>query len=186
MVLACGGATRPRNAWLCSDACGAWLFQGKSPHVEGIDCVVAGTGYTVSPRCRDRSAQRRGARSVGTAVTGAGVTPAGLGACYTFALRLGLPLHATIGRWHHLQAGLGWVVAWSRDVFVVARRSPPNKLQVSADVPRGSSPRDGRSTRLALCGAHRRLPGSDDEATSRRRQHIALDSCHPDRAGLNS
>ena len=68
-----------------------------------------------------------------TAVTGAGVTPAGLGARDTLRLEAGLPLHGhELGAGiTPLQAGLGWVVAGARTRFVVARRSPPNSAGVS-------------------------------------------------------
>ncbi len=58
-------------------------------------------------------------RDMWTAITGAGVTPAGLGARDTLRLEAALPLHG-----HELgpgitplQAGLEWVVAWSKDEF---------------------------------------------------------------------
>src|SRR4029077_10957153 len=54
-----------------------------------------------------------------TAITGAGVTPAGLGARDTLRLEAALPLHGhELGAGiTSLQAGLGWVVAWSKDEF---------------------------------------------------------------------
>jgi len=56
---------------------------------------------------------------VWTALLGAGVRPAGLGARDTLRLEAGLPLHGhELGRGiTPLQAGLGWVVGWEKDTF---------------------------------------------------------------------
>src|SRR4029077_19519723 len=53
------------------------------------------------------------------ALVEAGITPAGLGARDTLRLEAGLPLHGhELGAGiTSLQAGLGWVVAWSKDEF---------------------------------------------------------------------
>ena len=101
----------------------------------GADCLAAGTGYTGEDGVEC-------ALPVGVApdfwdsVLGAGVEPAGLGARDTLRLEAGLPLHG-----HELgpgitplQAGLGWVVGWSKGDFTgratleQERRAGPRRL----------------------------------------------------------
>ena len=84
----------------------------------GVDCVVAGTGYTGEDGV-ECAVPIEVAESFWTAVTGAGIEPAGLGARDTLRLEAALPLHG-----HELgpgitplQAGLGWVIGWDKDTF---------------------------------------------------------------------
>ena len=84
----------------------------------GVQCVVAGTGYTGEPGI-EIAATVDLAPSLWRALQDAGVRPAGLGARDTLRLEAGLPLHG-----HELgpgitplQAGLGWVVGWSKPEF---------------------------------------------------------------------
>src|SRR3954469_7671630 len=104
---------------------------------DGVPCLVAGTGYTGEDgvECAVPAAD---APRFWEAVVDAGVTPAGLGARDTLRLEAGLPLHG-----HELgpgitplQAGLGWVVAWSKDEFqgraplaVEKDQGPPRRLR---------------------------------------------------------
>lgn len=81
-------------------------------------CVVAGTGYTGEPGV-EIAVPVDIAADVWAALEAAGATPAGLGARDTLRLEAGLPLHG-----HELgpgitplQAGLGWVVSWSKPGF---------------------------------------------------------------------
>ena len=97
----------------------------------------ASTAWWPAPATRAKQASRSPCPmppppTCGTAVTGAGVTPAGLGRRDTLRLEAGLPLHG-----HEfgpgitsLQAGLGWVVAWSKRIFAVESHSPPSAQQV--------------------------------------------------------
>lgn len=85
---------------------------------EGVACTAAGTGYTGEDGV-ECAVPAEAAPSFWAAVTGCGITPAGLGARDTLRLEAGLPLHG-----HELgpgitplQAGLGWVVAWSKASF---------------------------------------------------------------------
>ncbi|MFW2334260.1 glycine cleavage system aminomethyltransferase GcvT [Ilumatobacter sp.] len=89
-------------------------------HVEldGVACVVAGTGYTGEPGI-EIAVPAAEAAHVWQALSDGGLRPAGLGARDTLRLEAGLPLHG-----HELgpgitplQAGLGWVVAWSKPEF---------------------------------------------------------------------
>jgi aminomethyltransferase len=85
---------------------------------EGTSCVVAGTGYTGEPGV-EIAVPSAAAPSLWTALVGAGVTPAGLGARDTLRLEAGLPLHGQeLGPGiTSLQAGLSWVIAWDKPDF---------------------------------------------------------------------
>jgi aminomethyltransferase len=85
----------------------------------GIDCTVAGTGYTGEDGL-EVAVPAADAPALWDAVLAAGFTPAGLGARDTLRLEAGLPLHG-----HELgpgitplQAGLGWVVSWDKGDFL--------------------------------------------------------------------
>jgi aminomethyltransferase len=86
--------------------------------VLGRGCPVAGTGYTGEDGV-ELAVPAEAAATLWQALVGAGISPAGLGARDTLRLEAGLPLHG-----HELgpgitplQAGLGWVVAWSKPEF---------------------------------------------------------------------
>jgi aminomethyltransferase len=86
---------------------------------EGVNCLVAGTGYTGEDGV-ECAVPAEAAEDFWAAVVGTGVTPAGLGARDTLRLEAGLPLHG-----HELgpgitplQAELGWVVGWAKGDFV--------------------------------------------------------------------
>ncbi len=83
-----------------------------------VPCTVAGTGYT-GERGVEIAVPADDATSLWRAITGAGITPAGLGARDTLRLEAALPLHGhELGPGiTSLQAGLGWVVAWGKDEF---------------------------------------------------------------------
>ncbi len=86
--------------------------------LDGVDCVVAGTGYTGEPGMEIAVPADR-AEEVWNALLVGGIPPAGLGARDTLRLEAGLPLHGhELGAGiTPLQAGLGWVVAWSKPTF---------------------------------------------------------------------
>jgi aminomethyltransferase len=85
----------------------------------GIDCVVAGTGYTGEPGL-EIAVPAEHAGALWDAIVATGVAPAGLGARDTLRLEAGLPLHGhELGPGiTSLQAGLSWVVAWNKPDFV--------------------------------------------------------------------
>jgi aminomethyltransferase len=92
-------------------------------HVAGVDwygvpLVVAGTGYTGEDGV-EVAVPADNARQFWDALLIAGITPAGLGARDTLRLEAGLPLHGhELGRGiTSLQAGLGWVVSWTKGDF---------------------------------------------------------------------
>jgi aminomethyltransferase len=85
----------------------------------GIDCVVAGTGYTGEPGL-EIAVPVDAAAALWDALIAGGVSPAGLGARDTLRLEAGLPLHGQeLGAGiTSLQAGLSWVVAWDKPEFI--------------------------------------------------------------------
>jgi aminomethyltransferase len=110
-----GPAARERLAQVSAQAAGVGRFRVTQFSWGGYACVAAGTGYTGEDgvECRVPSPV---APSFWEAVLGIGVQPAGLGARDTLRLEAALPLHG-----HELgpgitplQAGLGWVVAWTK------------------------------------------------------------------------
>lgn len=85
----------------------------------GAPCVAAGTGYTGEDGVECAVAPEVAGRFFAELLA-AGCVPAGLGARDSLRCEAGLPLHG-----HELgpgitplQAGLGWVVAWSKPRFV--------------------------------------------------------------------
>ena len=98
----------------------------------GVECTVAGTGYTGEDGL-EVAVPADHAPVLWEAVLQAGFTPAGLGARDTLRLEAGLPLHGhELGEGiTPLQAGLGWVVAWDkgdfkgRDALVAEREAGP-------------------------------------------------------------
>ncbi len=84
----------------------------------GVECVVAGTGYTGEDGI-EIHVPNAAAPSMWQAVIASGVTPAGLGARDTLRLEAGLPLHGhELGEGiTPLQAGLGWVVRFDKGEF---------------------------------------------------------------------
>jgi aminomethyltransferase len=112
---------------------------------------VAGTGYTgeIGVEIAVPSAS---AADLWSAITDAGVEPAGLGARDTLRLEAALPLHG-----HELgpgitplQAGLGWVVAWAKDEFRGREPLAAERERGVARVLRGIAT-DGRRPPRADC-----------------------------------
>jgi aminomethyltransferase len=113
-----GPRAKERLATVFPDAAAVGRFKVNRLNWEGTPCVVAGTGYTGEAGI-EIAVPNAAAPDLWTAITGAGVTPAGLGARDTLRLEAALPLHGhELGAGiTSLQAGLGWVVAWSKDEF---------------------------------------------------------------------
>jgi aminomethyltransferase len=118
-ILAVQGPTaRELLATVAPEAAAVGRFRVADFTFAGHPCVVAGTGYTGEDgvECAVPTAV---AEEFWTAVTAAGVRPAGLGARDTLRLEAALPLHG-----HELgpgittlNAGLDWVVAWDKGDF---------------------------------------------------------------------
>ena len=86
--------------------------------VLGVECVVAGTGYTGEDGI-EIAVPADHAIAVWEALVAAGAVPAGLGARDTLRLEAALPLHGhELGAGiTSLQAGLEWVVSWTKPSF---------------------------------------------------------------------
>ncbi len=118
-VLALQGPTaREVLATLAPAAAAVRRFRVMSAEVAGVECTVAGTGYTGEDGV-ELAVALDGAEQVWDALIDAGAFPAGLGARDTLRLEAALPLHgAELGPGiTSLQAGLGWVVAWDKPAF---------------------------------------------------------------------
>ena len=113
-----GPRAKERLATVFPEAAAVGHFRVSRLNWEGIPCTVAGTGYTGEVGV-EIAVPNSAALDLWAAITGAGITPAGLGARDTLRLEAALPLHGhELGAGiTSLQAGLGWVVAWSKDEF---------------------------------------------------------------------
>ena len=112
----------------------------------GVNCTVAGTGYTGEDGI-EIAIPAESAPALWRALADAGIPPAGLGARDTLRLESALPLHGhELGPGiTSLQAGLRWVVASNKPAFVGRdRRSPDTSagirrrlvgIATEADVP---------------------------------------------------
>ena len=100
------------------DAAEVGRFRVAQVSWNGVPCTVAGTGYTGESGI-EIAVPAEAAEALWSAITAAGVVPAGLGARDTLRLEAGLPLHGhELGPGiTSLQAGLGWVVAWDKPSF---------------------------------------------------------------------
>jgi aminomethyltransferase len=113
-----GPRARERLAAVSPEAAAVGRFAVATVRWNRVDMTVAGTGYTGEDGV-ECAVPVEVAEEFWTAVTGAGVVPAGLGARDTLRLEAALPLHG-----HELgpgitplNAGLGWVVSWDKGVF---------------------------------------------------------------------
>lgn len=113
-----GPNARERLATVSAEAASVGRFCVAPFTFEGHDCLVAGTGYTGEDGV-ECAVPAQVAEQFWQAVTGAGVTPAGLGARDTLRLEAALPLHGhELGAGiTSLNAGLGWVVSWTKGDF---------------------------------------------------------------------
>ncbi len=113
-----GPAARSRLATVFPAASEVGRFRVERLDWNGVPCVVAGTGYTGEDGV-EIAIPVDAAPGFWNAILAAGVVPAGLGARDTLRLEAALPLHG-----HELgpgitplQAGLSWVVAWTKGDF---------------------------------------------------------------------
>jgi aminomethyltransferase len=114
-----GPAARERLTTVWPDAAAVGRFRVGVVEWNGVECVVAGTGYTGEDGV-ELAVPAAQAADVWEAVAGTRVEPAGLGARDTLRLEAGLPLHGhELGPGiTSLQAGLGWVVSWDKGPFL--------------------------------------------------------------------
>ncbi len=113
-----GPSARSRLATVFPQAAAVRRFRVERVLLDDIPCVVAGTGYTGEDGL-EIAVPADSAHVVWDAILAAGIVPAGLGARDTLRLEAALPLHGhELGAGiTPLQAGLGWVVAWSKGDF---------------------------------------------------------------------
>jgi aminomethyltransferase len=114
-----GPHARERLATVFPTAAEVGRFRVERCAWRGVECIVAGTGYTGEAGV-EIAVPAEHAEALWSAITaGGGVMPAGLGARDTLRLEAGLPLHGhELGAGiTPLQAGLGWVVAWDKPTF---------------------------------------------------------------------
>lgn len=114
-----GPEARERLAGVFPEAAAVGRFRVAECDWRGTPCLVAGTGYTGEPGV-EIAAPTEVAAAIWSAITEAGIAPAGLGARDTLRLEAALPLHG-----HELgpgitplQAGLSWVVAFDKPAFI--------------------------------------------------------------------
>lgn len=113
-----GPRARERLATLSGDVANVKRFRVVEMSVLGVNCVVAGTGYTGEDGV-EIAVPIAHAPRIAKAILQAGALPAGLGARDTLRLEAGLPLHG-----HELsadittlEANLGWVIGWDKPDF---------------------------------------------------------------------
>jgi len=113
-----GPNARAKLATVVPEAAQVGRFRLQPFTFDGVECLVAGTGYTGEDgvECAVPVAV---AETFWNHVLAAGITPAGLGARDTLRLEAGLPLHGHElgGGITTLNAGLGWVVSWTKGEF---------------------------------------------------------------------
>ena len=114
-----GPRARERLATAFPAAAEVRRFRVAHVDLDGVPCVVAGTGYTGEDGV-EIAVPAASAVRIWEQVAATGVRPAGLGARDTLRLEAALPLHG-----HELgpgitplQAGLGWVVAFDKPGFI--------------------------------------------------------------------
>lgn len=113
-----GPKARAAVAGVAPEAAAVERFAVAEVDIDGVDCVVAGTGYTGEDGI-EIAVPADDAPRLWRQLLEAGAAPAGLGARDTLRLEAGLPLHG-----HELgpgitplQAGLGWVIGWDKGDF---------------------------------------------------------------------
>ena len=154
-VLAIQGPTaRAALAPILPEGAAVGRFRVEQHTWNGVPVVVAGTGYTGEDGV-EIAVPAAAAADLWSAITAAGVVPAGLGARDTLRLEAGLPLHG-----HELgpgitplQAGLGWVVGWKKGDFRGRRAlehefaEGPSRRLVGIATEGRRPPRDGCAVR---------------------------------------
>jgi aminomethyltransferase len=113
-----GPRARERLSALSATAASVRRFRVEDVSILGVDCTVAGTGYTGEDGV-EISVPVEAAERVARAIVSTGVSAAGLAARDTLRLEAALPLHG-----HELspdittlEADLGWVIGWNKPQF---------------------------------------------------------------------
>lgn len=113
-----GPRARQRLATVSPDAADLKRFRVARVEILGVECVVAGTGYTGEDGV-ELAVPIDHAPRIARALVESGATMAGLGARDTLRLEAGLPLHGheLSGDITTLEANLGWVIGWEKSEF---------------------------------------------------------------------
>ena len=113
-----GPRARQRLATVSPEAAGVKRFRVARVEILGVECVVAGTGYTGEDGV-ELAVPIDHAPRIARALVESGATMAGLGARDTLRLEAGLPLHGheLSGDITTLEANLGWVIGWEKSEF---------------------------------------------------------------------
>ena len=113
-----GPRARASVASVFPEAADVGRFRVATPNWNGVQCTVAGTGYTGEAGV-EIAVPVDAATGLWRSLLAEGIAPAGLGARDTLRLEAALPLHGhELGAGiTSLQAGLGWVVAWDKPEF---------------------------------------------------------------------
>ena len=113
-----GPRARQRLATVSPEAAGVKRFRVARVEILGVECVVAGTGYTGEDGV-ELAVPIDHAQRIARALVECGATMAGLGARDTLRLEAGLPLHGheLSGDITTLEANLGWVIGWEKSEF---------------------------------------------------------------------
>jgi aminomethyltransferase len=113
-----GPRARERLSTLSEAAAAVRRFRVEDISILGVNCTVAGTGYTGEDGV-EISVPINDAERVARAIVSTGVVAAGLAARDTLRLEAALPLHG-----HELspdittlEADLGWVIGWQKPQF---------------------------------------------------------------------
>jgi len=153
-----GPEARSRVKAVSPEAAAVKRFRVEQLDWNGVSIIVAGTGYTGEDGI-EVAVPAENAKAFWEAVLAAGVTPAGLGARDTLRLEAGLPLHGhELGPGiTSLQAGLGWVVSWTKGDFRGRAALAAEKERGPARVLRGLATegrRPPRAEQLVLRDGH--------------------------------
>lgn len=113
-----GPRARQRLATVSPEAAGVKRFRVARVEILGVECVVAGTGYTGEDGV-ELAVPIDHAPRIARALVESGATMAGLGARDTLRLEAGLPLHGheLSGDITTLEANLEWVIGWEKSEF---------------------------------------------------------------------
>lgn len=113
-----GPRSRERLQQLSPEVASVKRFRVEKIPIFGVECVVAGTGYTGEDGL-EIAAPVEVAERIARAIIATGVVPAGLGARDTLRLEAGLPLHGheLTPEISPLEADLGWVIGWKKPQF---------------------------------------------------------------------
>jgi aminomethyltransferase len=173
-------------------------FTFREDEVLGVNCLVAGTGYTGESGC-ELGCAPADAAGLWDAVLGRGIAPCGLGARDTLRLEVCYPLHGNeiTPERTPLEAGLGWACALDKDftgvetlrrqkeegtreklvAFVMEEPGIPRqgmRIEEGGEVTSGTlSPTLGTSIGLAYVSASRSEPGTEITVDVRGRARAA-------------